>query len=114
MRSKLIQFFVTGLSLYFLLTGIGKINNLWQGKLRLEREKAHFETLLEDNRNLRLELESRQQPEFIEAVARDKLGLAKPGETVVIVPTKQKTGTEENGKLELPRWQQWFKLLFGS
>jgi cell division protein FtsB len=69
-------------------------------------------------RNERTELQRKRQevdtPEFIEREARTKLGMGKPGETVLIMP--------ENGNIQepverlpddyLPNWERWVKLFF--
>lgn len=67
-----------------------------------------------------------QTSDFKEKVARDKLGLQKPGEQVVIVqkadtpieevvPAQQvELKTKEEIEAEKPHWQQWREFLFGS
>jgi hypothetical protein len=56
-----------------------------------------------------------QSEEFIEEEARNKLGLSRPGETIVILPPNvgeilgQKEGIPEK---EIPNWQKWWKLFF--
>ena len=56
-----------------------------------------------------------QGEEFIEEQARNKLNLAKEGETIVILPpnVEELVGwREENGPEELPNWQKWRNLFF--
>lgn len=67
-----------------------------------------------------------QTSDFKEKVARDKLGLQKPGEQVVIVqkadtpveevvPAQQvELKTKEEIEAAKPHWQQWREFLFGS
>lgn len=67
-----------------------------------------------------------QTPDYKEKVARDKLGMQKPGEQVVIVqksdattklvqPTQQvELKTKEEIEAEKPHWQQWREFLLGS
>jgi cell division protein FtsB len=67
-----------------------------------------------------------QTSDYKEKVARDKLGLQKPGEQVVIVqkadtvalsaqPAQQvELKTKEEIEAEQPHWQQWRDFLFGS
>lgn len=67
-----------------------------------------------------------QTSDYKEKVARDKLGLQKPGEQVVIVQKidTQTEGTQPEEQIELktkeqieaekPHWQQWREFLFGS
>lgn len=62
---------------------------------------------------LQQKLNEATSPAFIEQAARDKLGLVKPGETVVIMDKTQNAalGTQEHG-IDLPSWKQWWKLFF--
>ena len=66
-----------------------------------------------------------QTSNYKEKVARDKLGMQKPGEQVVIVqkadtaeklqPTEQvELKTKEQIEAEKPHWQQWREFLLGS
>lgn len=48
---------------------------------------------------------------FVERVAREKLGLVRPGEQVVILDTSQ-SSTSGTPVPELSSWQQWWRLFF--
>lgn len=57
--------------------------------------------------------------EFIEGQARENLGLAKPGETVVVLPDKEilrrlalKIDDEEYFPQPKPIWRRWVELFF--
>jgi hypothetical protein len=77
-----------------------------KAKLEAEREK------------LKEEGEYVQSQYYLEKVARDELHLAKPGETVVIVPDSQQIGDSENqGEQqieEIPNWLKWWQVLTGN
>ncbi|MBI4036235.1 septum formation initiator family protein [Candidatus Daviesbacteria bacterium] len=67
------------------------------------------------NRQLKKELSLIQSPEFIEQEVRNKLGFAKKGETVVVIPEeKLKTilGVSSSAQIRLPNWLGWLKLFF--
>ena len=70
----------------------------------------------EENRRLQSELEYAQSPEFIEQEARNRLGLGREGETVVLMPndklqmTNEKT--EDKTAVNLPNWKKWWRLFF--
>lgn len=54
-------------------------------------------------------------PEFIEKEAREKLGMAKPGEAIVLLPTNlpQVLGRQEpKAEPEIPNWWKWWNLFF--
>lgn len=67
------------------------------------------------NRQLKEKLLQIQSPEFIEEEIRDKLGLAKPGETVVVIPEeklKSVLGASSSAVVRLPNWLGWLKVFF--
>lgn len=55
---------------------------------------------------------------YLEKVAREELHLAKPGETVVIIPegkiVESKEQRTENIEQSKPNWQQWWEILSGK
>jgi cell division protein FtsB len=76
------------------------------------------EKLLQESQKIKQEGEYVQSPFYLEKVARDELNLAKPGETVVIVPEgfNQELGTrnqELGSSGEKPNWQKWWEVLSG-
>ena len=64
------------------------------------------------NEELKVKLQEAQSREFIEKIARDKLGLAKEGETVVILPPSEPEVTKSAEEKIIPNWQKWWKLFF--
>lgn len=68
------------------------------------------------NEELKRKLSEIKSPKFVEEIARDKLGLAKEGETIVIIPEakiKEILGTSEaSEEPRLPNWLGWLKLFF--
>lgn len=80
-----------------------------EAKKRVEEDQARQE-------EIKKELEEVSSDFFTEQTARDKLGLAKPGETVVVLPDKEtlrklapQRQVEEEG-LPDPNWRRWLKL----
>jgi len=51
---------------------------------------------------------------YLEEVARNKLGLVKEGETVVLLDKQQITNNKEQiaEQENLPNWKRWVKLFF--
>lgn len=67
----------------------------WMDLQELRRERAELETrvreLREENEQLRQRLERLESnPEYLEWLARDRLGMVKPNERVVIVPPERR------------------------
>jgi len=68
------------------------------------------------NKELKKKLSQIQSADYIEQQARDKLGLSKKGETVVIIPEdKLKLVLEASQSaqiIRLPNWLGWLKVFF--
>ncbi len=72
--------------------------------------------LLEEEKQVLLEkYQYYQSDEFIEEEARNKLNMARPGETIVILPPNvgELVGrTNSQPEPEIPNWQKWYQLFF--
>ncbi len=85
-------------------------------KAVIEREKVRVEKLKKENMKLEEDLARVKSEEFIEVQLRDKLGLAKPGEIVLVLPdaeTLKKLAPrieKEEEVLPDPPWRKWIKL----
>ncbi len=83
---------------------------------KIEEAKAKLEALKKENQELADKLESVNSDEYIEKQARDKLGLAKEGETVIVLPDEEEikrlAPERQEGEEYLPgpNWKQWLKL----
>lgn len=67
------------------------------------------------NKALRNKLSQVQSPEFMESEIRNKLGLAKKGETLVVITEdklKSVLGVSQIAQIRLPNWQGWLKVFF--
>ena len=72
-------------------------------EMRLEAQR--------ENDELRRKLAESQTAEFIERQARNKLGLVKEGETVVIIE-KPEAGANQLGVALETNWRLWWRLFF--
>lgn len=84
---------------------------------KVEEAEQKLERLKVENEKLKRELEYKKSDEFIEGEIRNKLGLVKEGEVIVIVPKE----VEDQGKFSFaeasedkPNWQKWRELFFGT
>lgn len=98
-----------------ILTSLSKqIVTALNASQRLDDQAARVTKLAEKNNQLKKELADSQSPDNIEKIARDELNLAKPGETVVVIPEEliTKVIDDQKPKVEpiLPNWQGWLKL----
>jgi len=84
--------------------------SLWQKGEIVKSAQEERSVEEQRNRDLKKKLEFSQSQQFIERQAREKLGLAKPGETVVIMSQSPAT---QSGVIEvLPNWKRWLNLFF--
>ena len=87
---------------------------------RLTKAQDKVERLKEGNEELKRQLDYRRSQEFLEKEARDKLNLAKPGETVVIVPQEllglylPQDKNKETFQESKPNWVWWKEAFFGE
>lgn len=95
--------------------------NLWgfyQASKRISREEEKIAKLVKENEELKGKLRYLRAEEFVEREARDKLGLSKEGETVVVIDeevlgkgsTRREGITSRESKESLPVWREWVRL----
>ena len=74
--------------------------------ITLEQEKKRYLELTQ-------KLKVATSEAFVEEQARNKLGLVKEGDTVILLDTSQAPpGGRGEGEKELSNWQKWWRLFF--
>ncbi|HMA59887.1 MAG TPA: septum formation initiator family protein [Halanaerobiales bacterium] len=77
-----------------LMMNIRKVNQMED---RLNSLQQQVQNQIEENKELKEEIERVRSPEYVEKVAREELGLVKPGEILLIpVEEEQDNNQEEN------------------
>ncbi len=123
LKSKMHEFIPYVLLLTALFLAFSVVRNVFKilkagERIRQEREKV--EELRLENEGLKEEVKLVQGQEFLEKQARDKLGLAKEGEIVLVLPEKETLKLfiletkEEKETLPDPNWKKWLKLFFSN
>lgn len=85
-------------------------------KSLIQREKNRVEELKKENEKLEEDLTRVKSEEFIEKQLRDKLGLARPGEVILVLPdaeTLKKLAPKIENEEEVlpePTWKKWMDL----
>lgn len=80
-----------------------------RGEVRETEDK--LAKILEEQKDLQKQLEYVNSLEFVEKEAREKLGLSKPGETVVFLPENiGEMIPKEEKPPEVPNWKKWGQL----
>ena len=94
------------------------VYSLWRKGDIVEEKRASLQRLEREQETLKKDLSLTYTQGFIEQEARNKLGLVKPGETIVYV-TQDATNTAKSTvevqteeKTTLTPLQQWIKLFF--
>ena len=100
--------------LFFAYNLITQISDAVSSSERLSQQAETVYKLEAKNKELRKKLSKIQSPQFIEQQARDKLGMSKPGETIIIIPQeklKQILGASSSAEpARLPNWLGWVKV----
>ncbi len=102
-----------------LLLGFNSFNRIMslQGTSKnVAKEEAQLDALRQENSSLKQELEYKKSQRFAEQEIRNKLGLAKEGEQVIVLPKKDDEASSGDvvNKKQLPNWKKWQKLFFGK
>ena len=103
----------------FLLMFASLIRNILrvvESNKRIEKAQDRVEKLKKENEELEEKLAVTKSEGYIEKQLRDKLGLAKEGEIVIVLPNEKILETlapsleEEEETLPDPNWKKWLKL----
>lgn len=88
-RIKWFRLVLTGICVYFLYVSIGQIDSFRTITQETEMNKVRLEQAKQVNQQLLEERDRLNTPNYIEKVAREELGLVRPGE-VPYIPAQKK------------------------
>lgn len=114
----ILQWGMAGIGILLILSLVRSITRIVGSNEKVREASQHVSELQAENKNLSEELSTLQSVQFIEREARDKLGLAKKGEIVVVLPDEDKLrelAPKFSGKiysLPDPNWKLWLRLFF--
>ena len=106
------------ISLLMLASLARNIIKVREAKERLKAKESNIEKIRLENEELSHKVDTFKSDEFVEKQLRDKLGLAKEGEMIVVLPdeeTIKKFAPNDEKEEEIlpdPNWKKWFKLFF--
>lgn len=113
-RLVLTIIFIFGL---YLIVSFGR--DLWvlyQKTGEIAKSELKRENLRKENEILQKQFEYVKSSGFVEKEAREKLGLAREGETVIILPENLKEKIEllapQEKEKSLSNWEKWWRLFF--
>jgi len=89
-RPGYLKIFAAVLGLYLLFSFLVGGYQVWQLKKQIQALESEQKLLLEQQNGLKEDIQSLNNAEIIERIARESLGMVKPGETVIIpaIPDK--------------------------
>lgn len=95
------------------------VTRMLSSRDRVQNARERLEEAKRQQENLKAQLEDLNSNFYKEKVARDQLGLAKPGEIVIVLPEEDllrrlspRALEVENIKSPEPNWKKWAKLFF--
>ena len=115
MTRNLILFMAMLVGVILAVNSAKRIHSFSQTSQKVQEAEDRLEKLRKENEALKNELKYKESGEFAEKEIRDKLGLAKEGETIVVIPQESNGQSQEsNGQDAKPNWQKWRDLFFAS
>ena len=106
------------LAVILLISTVRNIERVISIRNDVEKERQKVAKMEADNTTLQAQIAQAQGSDFIEKQIRDKLGLVKPGEAIVVLPDDNilrklaPQVIEEEETLPDPNWKKWEKLFF--
>ena len=108
------------LLLFLLLTLLINLSrDIWRllhADERMKGAKKKLEQLEAERQELEEKKKDKQSDFYVEEQIRNKLGMAKPDEVILILPEELSLLREEKERkqedLQLPNWQKWMKLFW--
>ena len=116
--SKIIIFAIWGLILMLSVTLVKNVVRTNQIRAQIQAERDKIAKIQADNNKLEAEVAQTQSADFIEREMRNKLGLGKLGEAIVVLPDPDVLRKlapmipVEVDSLPDPNWKKWMKLFF--
>jgi hypothetical protein len=92
--------------------------DLWERRKIVKEEQERLTQLEKRHEELTEKLKMVQTPGFVEKEARERLGMAKEGDTIIIMDTnftvqKERVGMISNESSgQLPYWKRWWQMFF--
>ncbi len=110
-----IQWVIIAVSLFMIISLSHSVVDLWGRRSIVGQEEARLKETQKRHDELTKRLQTVNTETFVEQEARERLGLAKEGDTVIIMNTNPLPGGEqpkdEFGE-PIPNWKQWWQVFF--
>lgn len=112
---KVIFFTILIASIFIIKNFISSIYGLWQKQDLIVQAKSALENEKKKNQNLKNQMSYANSPNFVEEQARNKLFMAKSGESQIVLPAgvggviDSSTGKPQKNT---PNWKKWVELFW--
>src|SRR3989344_8997806 len=115
MKRNILLFLAFFVVIILAVNGTKRILSLRGTSQKVVEAQEKLEGLKQENEDLRGELTYKKSGRFMEEEIRNKLGLARRGEEVFIVPKEESSqqSAVSSQQDEKPNWQKWRDLLLG-
>ncbi|NCN58713.1 hypothetical protein COW99_05420 [Candidatus Roizmanbacteria bacterium CG22_combo_CG10-13_8_21_14_all_38_20] len=112
MNAKTISWIIIIIGIVLIVNLSRSIIDLSTRSQLVNKAQERLHEVQEENALLREEYQHIQSREYIEEIAREKLGLGKAGETAYVIPQSKsdRSLNEKNMKAEIPIWREWLNL----
>lgn len=104
--------FIIVILLFAIKNSFSSLSGLSSGKERLTDLQRTLQKEKKENAYLKERLSYVQSDQFVEEEAREKLGLVKEGEYIVIAPPPTDKVKEDETIDTRPNWKKWWELFF--
>lgn len=111
-RKRLLRWLIIIVCFYLIVTTTQAIVDLWRSGDKLTRRERELAALQAQQQELLKQKKTVESQDYMERVARNQLGLSKPGEEVIIVPSDLLASGPVASADATPNWQKWARLLF--
>ena len=113
MTRNLILFMAMLIGVILAVNSAKRIHSFSQTSQKVQEAEDRLLELRKENEVLKNELKYKESGEFAEKEIRDKLGLVKEGEAIVVLPREPIDQPQESSdKSTKPNWQKWRDLVF--
>jgi cell division protein FtsB len=115
MKNVWTKLFIAALVLYILFSVGRVLYQSYQINNQIKGLKDEIAELKKTNQEYQEKILYYQSPSFREKIARERLGLQKPGEEVIVILPEEKP-KEDNRKKDdnLPNYMKWWNYFFGK
>ncbi|MFH0864385.1 MAG: septum formation initiator family protein [Candidatus Gottesmanbacteria bacterium] len=112
-KKKIINLLIIIIGLFLIINLTRSIREILQAGDRIKNTENQVNELQNKNKDLKKKLAEVESPAYLEKTAREKLGLAREGEIVVIMPSPN-TVIDLSGAHDanLSNWEKWRNLFF--